>query len=214
MPAGDHLTSDSLLPCGFMRLRGPFAEPEYELTLGPVPHMGLIAHRPLPQRAKDFYTWLKAPQPPRPTGVIISRRKMGQSLLLWLALQEPRLCHLFARDQAATMGLVPTLFSQTEPDPWQSSVGLWLENGLAMLQQQPTAEADTFELEICGYGPDTLAAQRLVAEVQAWQTNGRPDIGGWVIDAYPLATPYTPKYNEAVLPKRWHQFILRWRDNE
>ena len=205
------LVSQSVAPCGFMRLRGPFAEPEYQLRLGSVPNLTIRAIAPLPDEGDRLYHWLQQPGHKHSTHVTLTPRKLWRDLLAWLALHEHQFCHFIAQGEAAKAGLVPALFQREDADEWQSSVGVWTNAGLALLAQQPTDNLSHIELLVRNYGPDATAAQRLLAEVKIWDENGRPGITNLSITAYPLNQSYTPNPDEIIITKQWQQFVLQWR---
>ena len=209
----NHLVSQSIAPCGFMRLRGPFAEPSHSLSLGPVSQLSLESVSPLPDDGNTIYEWLKGPARQWSTDVQLHPRELWRDLIVWLALQESRLCRLNAQGEAANEELVPPLFQQKEEDiKWQSSVGLWASSGLAMLQWQRPNDGPKMTLLVCGYGPEPAVAHQLVAAVQSWDENGRPHVNQWRIMAYPIDEPVTTGDNEIGVPKRWYQFVLQWRE--
>jgi protein-L-isoaspartate(D-aspartate) O-methyltransferase len=208
----NHLSSQSVTPCGFMRLRGPFAEPDYSLSLGSVPDLSLESIRPLPDNADVIYEWLHAPARKWPTGIRLHPRELWRDLMLWLALCEPHFCHLIAQGEAADGELVPTLFQQEDDMKWQGSIGLWAKSSLAMLQQKRSGEQAEMELIVCDFGPESTAAQQLIAAVHAWHESGRPGVNNWKVLAYPLDQQITSGENEMIVPKQWYQFVLRWRE--
>jgi hypothetical protein len=132
--------------------------------------------------------------------------------MLWLALCEPHFCHLIAQGEAADGELVPTLFQQEDDMKWQGSIGLWAKSSLAMLQQKRSGEQAEMELIVCDFGPESTAAQQLIAAVHAWHESGRPGVNNWKVLAYPLDQQITSGENEMIVPKQWYQFVLRWRE--
>ena len=88
-PAGDHLASVSVLPCGFMPLRGAMAGPETSRPLGPEPglFLELDAERGLDVRA--LYAALGQPGDLVATGVRVTAGEVFDGLALSLALHEP-----------------------------------------------------------------------------------------------------------------------------
>ena len=207
-----HLVSQSVTPCGFMRLRGSFAEPDYTLSLGSLPHLSLESTSPLPDDADLIYEWLSTSAQQWPTGVRLHPRELWRDLMLWLALREPHFCHLIAQGEAADEEVVPTLFQQEGDAKWQGSIGLWAKSSLAMLQQQWTSKPAEMSLMVCSFGPEPTAAQQLITAVHAWDEQGRPGVNNWVVTAYPLDQAVTSGENEMIVPKRWYQFVLRWRE--
>ena len=208
----NRLISQSVASCGFMRLRGPFAEPEHQLVLGPIPELTLEAMSPLPDAADTLYQWLQQHRQKQETHITLTPRKLWRDLIGWLALHERQFCHLVARKEAVEADLVPPLFQSETELKWQSSMGLWSEDGLAMLGRQRTDDPSLMTLVVWGFGPKPTAAQRLLDEIHVWDENGRPHITNLSIAAYPLEYPYQPSPHEIVIPKQWQQFVLRWSE--
>ena len=91
--AGDHLDSVSVLPCGFMRLRGAFAGPETIVPLGR--RTGMLAESdPRPADAEDLESLLAQPGRIIGTGVRVMSMDLYGGLGLWLAAREPGLGRL------------------------------------------------------------------------------------------------------------------------
>ena len=205
------LISQSVAPCGFMRLRGPFAEPAYERTLGPVPKITIEAISPLPDQPDTLYQWLLQPRQQQVTQISLTRRQLWRDLSGWLALHQAHCCRITASGQATESGIVPPLFHSEDITKWQSSIGLWDNSSLAFLHRQPTDDPTRMALVVCGFGPKATAAERLLAEIENWDRNGRPSINTLTISAYPLSQPYQPTPNEFIIRKQWQQFVLQWR---
>jgi protein-L-isoaspartate(D-aspartate) O-methyltransferase len=167
--AGDHLTSVSIVDCGFMPLQGTLAGVDPIRPLGR-PSLLLNLEDPRPVDAAALLAALGtgggATMP-----VAVSRREVRAGLRLWLALHEPDAGDLLSVKDARTMP-IPVL------------VGA---DSLAVLV---TGNGTT---GIRGYGPggDALAA-RLLGHVRAWVAAGRPGTAGLRIRAYPAGADVPP----------------------
>jgi protein-L-isoaspartate(D-aspartate) O-methyltransferase len=181
--AGDHLTSVSILPCGFMRLRGAFAGPETILRLGGRTGMLLesCAQPPGPQDLADL---LAQPGEIVGTGVQVAVRELHGGLGLWLATREP-----------SAIGRVTDLRPAARR---RGRILLTGPGGCATLE--PVAEPNTgtegtetradghltFEAGARPCGQQGLElAGRLVEHVRSWAAAGRPTVGDLRVDAYP-----------------------------
>ncbi|MEV1179279.1 methyltransferase domain-containing protein, partial [Nonomuraea sp. NPDC049784] len=88
--SGDHWAGLSVVPCGFMRMRGPFAGPEAVVVLRRDPDLMLAL--PEQREVGDVLAALDAvPVDVAVEGVEPAR---AHNVALWLALHEPRLCAL------------------------------------------------------------------------------------------------------------------------
>ena len=165
-PAGDHLTSVSIVDCGFMPLQGELAGVDPVRPLGrPGLFLRLEDSRPL-DTAALLAAWEGAPGPVTP--VPLTPREAYGGLRLWLALRDPD-----AGDLTAVTDVLPM--------PTPVLVGA---ASLAALLPHEKATA------VRSFGPDGDAlAARLLAHVEDWVAAGRPASDRLRIDAYPAGTP-------------------------
>ncbi|MEU7859258.1 methyltransferase, FxLD system [Nonomuraea sp. NPDC049141] len=216
--AGDHWSSRSVEPCGFMRMRGPSAGPEVMLMLDG--EADLMLTLPEPREVGDVLAMLDGPAAELAAGVPPLPRMslMGGGIGLWLAMHEPRWCALTGRlpwAPVATQG-------------YGMTVGLTGPDGLAVLAagQELLARGSRpggagqerlgrgsgpgeagQELLVRGYGPDGAGlAAELAAHVQAWDAAGRPEAGDLRIDAYPGPAPD----GMVVIAKRHTRLVLSY----
>lgn len=218
----NHLTSASIKPCGFMRLRGDLAEPSHELHLEGNSDWGLAAVSELaPVDPEMIYQWLTGPREDWSTNVKTTPRQLFRSLSLWLALHETRRCSLYARGESVDRGLIPPLFSSSGESKWQMTLAVLTETGIGALMRPPDMPfpppvppegepPPPFTLYVRGFGPDAGAARQLVDQVRAWDAAGRPGLKGLRIRALPLASQ---DGTGKVIKKKWHQFVMDYPDN-
>jgi protein-L-isoaspartate(D-aspartate) O-methyltransferase len=208
-PIGDHLESVSVVPCGFMRMRGAFAGPESIHQLGPERgvFLGLAEHRPVDVDA--LYAALAHPGVDVPSGVRVTPSEVSD-LFLWLALHEPAIAGLSAIGAAANHGPVPTLIEY----PGQvgtATVALVGTDALAALVRLDEEE-QSFELGArpLGQGGQHLA-HRLVEHIHDWNTQGRPGTAGLHVSAYPRDTDHAAIANaNNIIEKRHTRLALTW----
>ncbi|MEV0235512.1 methyltransferase, FxLD system [Nonomuraea sp. NPDC050786] len=169
--SGDHWAGRSVAPCGFMRMRGPFAGPEAVVVLRRDPDL-LLA---LPERRDvgDVQAALEAP----PAEIAVPEVGPAHiaSFSLWLALHEPRWCALSGK-----LG-----------HGYGMSVGLVEGDGIALLAAEGShvargraATGDGVAAQGHGPGGAGLAAE-LAGHVRAWDEAGRPDMRDLRVAAYP-----------------------------
>jgi len=216
--ADGHLVSLSVVDCGFMMLRGAFAEPETSVQLGPEPGLYLSVDDPSRVDAGAIYALLTGPARDQPTVVRATPREVWRGLQLWLVLREPGLCGLSAEGEMAERGIVPCLLEISGGWKWCFTAGLLGEASLSVLMRPPddspamdNPDDSPLELFVRSFGPDNTSAQRLIEHVTAWDAAGRPSSEGLRIRAYPRDTDYAPSPNEAVILKRWMLLVLDWQ---
>jgi protein-L-isoaspartate(D-aspartate) O-methyltransferase len=195
--AGDGWHSRSVVPCGFMRLRGPSAGPESTTTLDAGTRLTLTL--PHGGSAPDLLPALAAPPARRATGVQLQQRDIFGGPALWLAVSDPRCCSLW---QTVADGTRTWL-----PDPPIRFGDTVLTAGLldgASLATLTVRDGD--DLGVAGFGPAAgRIADELVAHVRSWAAAGRPkaeDITLAVVPAGGQAPPGT------VLHKRHSRIVL------
>src|SRR5262249_44674100 len=112
----------------------------------------------------------------------------------------------------------PYLFGWQGHRATRFTSGLLEESSLSVLMRpngQPpatdTPDETAFELFIRSFGASDAPARRLIDQVAAWDTAGRPATSQLHIRAYPLESGYVPAVAEVVVPKRWTQQVLSWQ---
>jgi protein-L-isoaspartate(D-aspartate) O-methyltransferase len=193
---GDHWTSRSAQPCGFMRMRGSFAGPERNYRVGETVTLSLPKDRAVdPDAIADVLT-----EPPTVvgTGTAPTVNQLFDGLSLWLAVREPRWCAL----SEVAGGDAPLLLDAPLSAPESVvTAGILGDDGVAVLSRR------NGELTVLGYGNDTVAGD-LLTHVQSWESAGRPGTDGLRIDAYPAGV--TAPDGEFVIEKGECRLILSW----
>ena len=212
-PSGGYWRSVSLSPCGFMRMRGPFAGPERTVLLAPGLSLmlpdGLTLADGSEVDAEAVAGYLGGPPAELATGVSAGSGQVIWGLGLWLAAGDPRSCTVtqerpacglsgrgrrapgpgasrLARAPVRTRGLLAT-------------AGIVDSGGIAVLTATPLPSEGTdaapglLALAVAGFGPRASAlAAGLVAHVQAWDQAGQPGPAGLHVDAYPRSSAAGP----------------------
>ncbi|GAA0950996.1 hypothetical protein GCM10009560_71210 [Nonomuraea longicatena] len=185
--ADGHWRSVSVVPAGFMRLRGPSAGPETERPYTD----GTTIFLPEPRAVHTPPDGLTEPGVEVPSGVSATYRDVVHGANLWLATHDARWCVLTGPTERLTRP--PTVMGA-----YAATGGLAAADGLAVL---------TAELGALGYGPAGPAlAEELARMLRDWDRAGRPRCDSLRIEAYPL-TGDTPR-GEATVPKRHHVLVL------
>jgi protein-L-isoaspartate(D-aspartate) O-methyltransferase len=191
--AGEHWTSRSARPCGFMRMRGAFAGPDQQFVLDKQTHLTLA----LPEaREIDTAAVLEAlgtPEHEVCTGVSPSMSELFDGFGLWLAIREPRWFTIGSQGPDPRLPDAPM-----RSDTNVASAGILDDFGLATLTTQ--------DGELVVAGAERIADE-LAAHVVAWDEAGRPGSDGLRIDAYPAGTDVTGEY---VIDKKYVRLALTW----
>jgi len=198
--------SISVRACGFVGLRGAFAEDGDTLQLAQDPGrviLGLGTRRSI--HAEHVLALLQGHYRDLTIQVHVSPMEMYRGLNFWIAIHDSLVCDFTAFGEAARSGLLPTLSSSAAPTidmKMTRAVGLLSNDALALLF--PTREAESqspvpvstateaakqpvvpsLTLHVRSYGDDDALAQRLIEQVQMWDAAGRPDEQRLHIRAY------------------------------
>jgi protein-L-isoaspartate(D-aspartate) O-methyltransferase len=185
-----HLDSVSVLPCGFMRLRGAFA-----------------AEQPAPLSEAELAGLFTEPGEPLDTGVAITVRDLFGGLGVWLTMHEPGLRRLPV-DAAAISARSPETGVLVGPDGCAalSPVG----PGTA-----PPGPGVPFQAGVRPYGRNGLdLATRLAGRIRDWATAGRPGSADLRISAWPTGTAPAAPPGAVVIDKTHASLVLSWRDGD
>ncbi|WP_433240772.1 methyltransferase, FxLD system [Streptosporangium sp. CA-135522] len=192
--ADGHWTSRSVLPCGFMRMRGPFAGPERTWVLD----RGSDLTISLPEGGEvgDVLAALGGPVTELFTGVSTGRAQLVDGLSLWLAVHESRWCAL-SEAQPGWLASGPL-----DSRGFKTVVGIVEGGSLCVLESEAY---DTLVARGFGPGGARLAGD-LVAHIETWDAAGRPMTTGLHIDAHLTTAPG----DGPVIRKRHTTLALSW----
>jgi protein-L-isoaspartate(D-aspartate) O-methyltransferase len=214
--ADDHLDSVSVLPCGFMRLRGAFAGPEIIVPLGR--RTGMLAESdPRPADAEDLESLLAQPGRAIGTGVRVTSTDLYGGLGLWLAAREPELGRLSA-------------FGVGGPgpgDPASGPAAAARRPGMGMVARahgcaalvpmsdpggaDPAGLRAPFDIGACPFGTEGAElAARLAGHVRDWDAAGRPSLAGLRVSAYPAGAVLPGAQQVTVIDKQHTRLVLDW----
>ena len=224
----DHLASISVKDCGFIPLRGDFALTiSNRVQLGPDQGLYLENEAEFLIDPGEAYDLLIGKSKDWATGVEVSvwEAMMGE-LWTWLTLHEPQMCKLVAEGDMADRNIVPPLVGINGEHKSASTAVLFDRTALVALIRPPDQtvslvdrgklfEHDSpfvlpFALFVRLYGSDETIAQRLIAQIQAWNAAGRPSSKSMHIRAYPKKFEYMPSKGEYVIEKGWTKLVLKW----
>jgi len=212
----DHLESISVQPCGFIGLRGAFAEQGLQLQLDPEPGLlYLTLGEPRSVDAHVVAQWLQEEQEDVATSVHLTTQELFGGLGFWLALHEPRFCSLTAQRAAIKYGIVPNLFPSLANIPTCTTLGILGEDALSVLAYTIDTTAanlskEKLQLVVRTFGNATHVAQTLVSLIQNWDAAGRPNERNLHISAYRTTHTLAPTPQETVIKRQATQFLFRW----
>ncbi|HEV2784626.1 MAG TPA: methyltransferase, FxLD system [Actinophytocola sp.] len=196
--AGGHWASVSVQPCGFMRMRGPFAGPEQLLVLDRDTERMLTVPHDRPIDLDAVRATLSEAATEHPTGVSFEPDEVFDGLNLWLAVHEPRWCAL------GSPVVAPIPAAPVQAQGFNATAGILDAGSLALLASRAG------ELAVFGYGPDggRLAAE-LVARTRDWDAAGRPGSATLHVRAYPRATA-ADRLDGVLIDKVHTRLALSW----
>lgn len=182
----DRWVSRSLVPCGFMRLRGPSAGPERRYILDRAGGMVLGVSDDRPVDIDALRAAVGSPPVTRLAGVAGRADGTGGNpaatgvVSLWLAISDSRTCTLSDEDGgAAALAAAPM-----RGRGFRETVGLVDGTGMALLSLRGD------ELLVHGYGPDgERLADELAGHIRSWDVAGRPGPERLRITGYPFSAP-------------------------
>ena len=194
-----HWVSRSIMPCGFMRMRGSLAGPERVVVLQP----GLSLMLPDGLTLADGQevdgaaqaAFLDGPATEFATGVRASSLQVLWALGLWLATSDRRSCGV-AEERPSEDGAPPgspgrhcaAAGCSPRPGSWTPPASQY-----SSTDQPGDVRSGQFTLEVTGFGPHGAElGAALVAHVQAWDRAGQPGALRLHVDAYPRSSPDEP----------------------
>ena len=212
----DHLESLSVRACGFVGLRGAFAEADTLVQLSPeINQLTLRLGEARPIDAQAIYALLQNPTQDIRLPITFQLQEPFFGPGFWLALHEAQFCLLTASSSLAKQGSIPYLIQF--PGKNTTTIGLLAEDALSVLRRPPTSPADTlptgesYNLYIRSFGSADLLAQQLKKQIMAWDAAGRPGEQQLHVRAYPQDASCNLKDSDIVISKRWTKFVYSWQ---
>jgi protein-L-isoaspartate(D-aspartate) O-methyltransferase len=209
-------TSRSLVPCGFMPMRGAAAGPAFTAVLDPASRLSIIVPEPSgtdPRIDLDALIegWAPGIAAAGSDPAVAGLPQLFDGLSLWLAIHEPRWFVLSENASAPTarLGTAPLRMSGTN-----LTAGILDGASLAVLTADgPQVEhAERLGLSSVGYGPDgERLAEELLAHVHAWDGSGRPVTADLCLDAYPRQVRIPESPHALVIEKTHTRLVLSWK---
>ena len=195
--AGFHWVSQSIVPCGFMRMRGTLAGPERSVVLQP----GLSVTLPDGLTLTDgrevdgaaLAAFLDGPPAELATGVRTSSMHVFWGLGLWLAVGDPRSCGMLEERSVAEDAASAALArAPLRGRGMLATAGIVDSGGIALLTADQPGPGQLV-LDVAGFGPHgSELGTALAAHVQAWDRAGQPGAARLHVDAYPRSSPDEP----------------------
>jgi protein-L-isoaspartate(D-aspartate) O-methyltransferase len=179
-----HWASRSLVPCGFMRLRGALAGPEQVVVLDQ--SSGLMLSVPDARDIDRDGVWAALTDTPvaYATGVVGGGVEAFGGLGVWLAVTAPQSC--VVSDEHRGSAALESALVNTEG--FRATWGIVDGASIALLGRRIVANASS-ELDVHGFGPDgDRLAVDLVMRVRAWDSAGRTPADRLRVAAYPRNT--------------------------
>jgi protein-L-isoaspartate(D-aspartate) O-methyltransferase len=192
--SGGHWVSRSIMPCGFMRMRGSLAGPERTVVLQP----GLSVTLPDGLTLADgqevdgaaLAAFLGGPATEFATGVRTSSLQVFWGLGLWLSAGDPRSCAVAEERRDGEDG--PLARAPLRAGAMLATAGIVDSGGIAVLIADQPGPGE-LALAVAGFGPHgSQLGAALAAHVQAWDQAGQPAAARLHVDAYPRSSPDEP----------------------
>ncbi len=215
-PVEDHLESLSVRACGFVGLRGAFAEADTVVQLSPeAGQLVLRLGEARPINAQATYDLLHSPAQDLPLAISLEPQGLFFGLGFWLALHEPLFCSLSAYGSLAEQGIIPGLINF--PGKTVTTVGLLTEDALSVLMRNPIQastdalpDGSSFNLYLRSFGSAAMLTQQLKQQIIAWDVVGRPGEQQLHVRAYPQDATCSLKVSDIVISKKWTNFVYSW----
>ena len=219
----DHFSSISMKDCGFMPLRGDFAAMHpNEIQIGPDANLFIVSEDELLINRDTVYDLLVGEIKDWAVNIEVTGGDVLQGILwTWLVFREPHARRLVAKGDMVEQNIVPPLIGIDGKERSAITVVLLDKAGLVALMRPPdqplplftpdklVASDLPFALFIRQFGANDLLTQRLITEIRAWNTTGRPALEK--IRAYPRNSQYMPSRNEVVIERQWTKLIITWQ---
>lgn len=199
--SADHWSSTSIVDCGFMRLRGPFAGKELACRLSG--GQDLRAGGGDPDRPIDVDAIQRALYGPSTTAELdmtVTARDFFRGLAIWLAVEEPRTAVLTEGSEVQKPVLAD---ARLRVNGTVIAPVVLAGNSIAVLVSGPSGR-----LLARGFGPDgAKLTATLLDHVRRWDIAGRPSGRDMHIDAYSRDVPVSGQH---VMDKPHSQLVISW----
>lgn len=198
---GDHLTSTSVVDCGFMRIRGQAAGPEQVRVLDREAGRTIVVHDG--READELADALSGDPVELSTSVTATGKEVFGSLMLWLSGAGAGRVDVYESAAAEQPLLGPT---HVEFSDLRMAAGIARGGSVAVLVRSRHGH----RLLARAFGPAAaeLAAE-LAGQVREWDLAGRPATAGMIVRAYRKGATWTVA-GQRVVHKRDTSLVLSW----
>jgi protein-L-isoaspartate(D-aspartate) O-methyltransferase len=172
---GDHLSSVSIVDCGFMPLRGSLAGSDASLPLG-APGTFVVEGGDHPVDTVALQAALAKPGAPVTAQIGATDAEIMGGLGLWVVLHEPDAALLTAVGPAAQAHLLPASLQFLQ---MTLALAVLADHSLAAVVRPARAHTtpDGPALAVQPFGLDTAGlTNRLLAHLHAWAAHGRAEL--------------------------------------
>lgn len=198
--ADDHLTAQSAMVCGFVKMQGAGAHDERLLLLRGK-EIGLRYDDGWPADPDSLTGALDTPRAEAWSAVATGRMEPFDTLQLWLATAFDGFC-LLSVDPALDSGLVA-------PQNRIACPAVVDAGSFAYLAVRRLDET-TFEFGAHAFGPEAIAlADSMAEQIRVWDREHRHGQGPRIA-AYPISTPVEDLPGGLVIPKRHVRVSVSW----
>jgi protein-L-isoaspartate(D-aspartate) O-methyltransferase len=190
---GGWLESASLTLCGFMPLRGAFADVPRRITLAE--SVNLFGDQAGLVEKEVLAAWMRERGQVVELGIEAAADQLSSRFRPWLALTDPN--HVIVSEVSA---------GDREPQRYRYFSGVLLPGGLALL-----ALDDGQRASIRSLGPEREAAERLRRLLRDWDAAGRPGLEAVTIRSYPPGQAPRPGRGEREIARPSTTLLLSIR---
>jgi protein-L-isoaspartate(D-aspartate) O-methyltransferase len=210
------LHSRSLVPCGFLMLRGSLAGPPSAVSVGEVPGLSLAAPDPQAVSATAVARLLDSPAAVQPTGFVLNERDCDATPW-WLTFHEPSAVQWWQTAEGARQRPLPAL--RVFPQGQRAGVAIVTSEAVVLVATgapksavgddmlHPASEA----VAHC-YGPQGEIEQRLRNLLRTWHAAGRPGLDDLSVRAYPAGKALECAAGEVAIARPHSRLVVGWRN--
>jgi protein-L-isoaspartate(D-aspartate) O-methyltransferase len=211
----DSLVSVATNACGFMPLRGLFAQP-LNRTLRLVPEDGYLALMDGPGDLALAPQLFQHPGTDEILPLTLSDLELP-GLRLWLALRDSAYCELYGQEKVLQpAGGAPLI---RLPGTTLTAIGLYEDQGMGLLTRPPDLPDEVLpsRLTLRSFGDNSATAARLREHITAWDRAGRPFrwrqrglLENVQVRVYPPDTTYLPGEHELMVARPNTRLVFHW----